>query len=251
MLTAPHVTSLNTQPLVPDKGNLENHIVLPGTASRAVIMACPANVVNIGAQYAVQFPTMCRAAMLSSDLLVVNTPFIANKWYHMLINTPSFNIFSDVPIGICYGFDMGINTLPTHTYIPSNHNSTLLHPNHVMSHISNELLLCCYSGPFSSSRLEALLGPFHTSPLGTVLKSPTSEDCRIVQDLFFFRNDLSHCSINNYINIEDFRCNWGTFNNVRAVVLDAPTGTEAVTLDVDSPFRCCPIIPTQQPNFII
>ena len=33
--------------------------------------------------------------------------------------------------------------------------------------------------------------------------------------------------------------------------MDAPEGTEVVTLDVDSTFRCCPICPSQQCNFII
>ena len=33
--------------------------------------------------------------------------------------------------------------------------------------------------------------------------------------------------------------------------MDAPDGSEAATLDVDSAFRCCPILPSQQRNFII
>jgi hypothetical protein len=34
-------------------------------------------------------------------------------------------------------------------------------------------------------------------------------------------------------------------------VIDAPEGMEAATLDVDSAFRCCPILPSQQCCFII
>ena len=30
-----------------------------------------------------------------------------------------------------------------------------------------------------------------------------------------------------------------------------PEGSEAVTLDIDSAFRCCPITPSQQCNFIV
>ena len=33
--------------------------------------------------------------------------------------------------------------------------------------------------------------------------------------------------------------------------MDAPSGTEAATLDVDSAFRCCPILPSQQSSFVI
>ena len=108
-----------------------------------------------------------------------------------------------------------------------------------------------YSGPFSPSRLEFLIGPFRTSPLGTVPKSHGSTKRRIVQDLSFPRNDPSRSSVNDQINIDDFRCDWGTFNDIRVIVMDAPEGTEATTLDVDSAFRCCPITPSQQQNFII
>jgi hypothetical protein len=34
-------------------------------------------------------------------------------------------------------------------------------------------------------------------------------------------------------------------------MINAPDGTEAATLDVDSAFRCCPILPSQQSSFII
>ena len=169
----------------------------------------------------------------------------------MLLNTSLFNKFSDVPYSIRYGFDMGINDLPSHTFTPPNHKSALSFPGHVLSHISTELSRRCYSDPFSRSRLESLIGPFRTSPLGTVLKSELSDERRIVQDLSFPRNDPLHHSVNDYINVDDFRCDWGTFNDIKKIVLDAPTGTEAATLDVDSAFRCCPIIPSQQPNFVI
>ena len=114
-----------------------------------------------------------------------------------------------------------------------------------------ELSLGRYSGPFSRSRLELLLGPFRSSPLGTILKSHDSTDHRIVQDLSFPRNEPARSSVNDQININDFRCDWGTFNNVWAIVVDTPEGTEAATLNVDSAFRCCPILPSQQHNFIV
>ena len=120
-----------------------------------------------------------------------------------------------------------------------------------MSHIPTELSLGCYSGPFSRSRLEALIGSFRTSPLGTVQKAVDSTERRIVQDLSFPRDDPLRASINDQINIEDFRCDWGTFNDVRKIVINAPPLSEAATLDVDSAFRCCPITPSQQRNFVI
>jgi hypothetical protein len=216
----------------------------------AAIRVPRANGVNIGVPYVDQSPTTLSSATLS-DLLLVNTPFIADEWASMLNSIPSFNKFSDVPIGIRFGFDMGINTLPTSTYTPPNHISALSYPDHVMSHINIERSMRRYSGPFSSSRLESLIGPFRTSPLGTVPKLFDSIERRIVQDLSFPRNNPSFLSVNGHIDIDNFRCDWGTFKDVVAIVMDAPDGAEAATLDVDSAFRCCPIIPSQQPNFII
>jgi hypothetical protein len=187
----------------------------------------------------------------SLDLLIVNTPFIPDEWEILLNSITPFNRFSDVPNSLRFGFDIGVHTPPTHTYTPPNHNSALSYPDHVLSHIHNELSLRRYSGPFSRSRLEFLIGPFRTSPLGSVPKSSDSTDRRIVQDLSFPRNNPTQSSVNDQIDIEDFRCDWGSFNDVREIVIDAPPGTEAATLDVDSAFRCCPILPTQQRNFII
>ena len=73
-----------------------------------------------------------------------------------------------------FGFDMGVNTVPAYTYTPLNHNSALSYPNHVLSHIHNELSLHRYSGPFSLSRLQSLIGNFRTSPLSTRLSEVQS-----------------------------------------------------------------------------
>jgi hypothetical protein len=190
-------------------------------------------------------------ATLSTSILYVITPFIPDEWEKLLNDTNLFNQFSDVPNSLRFGFDMGVHTPPSHTYTPPNHNSALSYPDHVLSHIHNELSLRRYSGPFSRSRLEHLIGPFRTSPLGTVPKSFGSSDRRIVQDLSFPRNDPTRSSVNDQIDIENFRCDWGTFNEIRIIVMEAPVGTEAATLDVDAAFRCCPIHPSQQQNFVV
>jgi hypothetical protein len=231
--------------------NLERDIVTHGMALPVATKVLPADAANIGAHYAAPPPTTLNSATLSPSLLVINTPFVPNEWERLLNKLTPFNSFPDVPIGMRFGFDMGVHSPPAHTFSPPNHNSALLFPDHVSSHIRNELSLGRYSGPFSQSRLEFLIGPFRTSPLGTVPKALDSTERRIVQDLSFPRNDPNFSSVNDQINIEDFRCDWGTFNEVRNIVIDAPPGSEAATLDVDAAFRCCPITPSQQRNFVI
>ncbi|KAF9536813.1 hypothetical protein CPC08DRAFT_607784, partial [Agrocybe pediades] len=60
---------------------------------------------------------------------------------------------------------MGVYSDISFTYTPPNHSSALLHPDAVMRHITTELSLRRYTGPFSRSRLEFLIGPFRSSPL--------------------------------------------------------------------------------------
>ena len=246
-----HVTCSNKVLPAPGKESQEKPTVLPGMVSQAAIMAHPVNAVNTDVPYVAPSSTMHKSVTSSSSLLIINTPFITNAWHSLLVDTPLYAQFSDVPAGICYNFDMGISTLPTHTYTPLNHNSALSYSNHIVSHINNELSSRRYSSPFSSSRLEALIGPFCTSPLGTVPKPGTLDGHCIIQDLSFPRDNPLCCSVNNFTNIDDFRCNWGMFNNVRTIVMNAPDGTEAATLSVNSAFRCCSIAPAQQPNLVV
>ena len=236
---------------VHDKADPAKDTATHGMALPAANTVRLVDVANICVPYAVQAHTPPNYATPLRDLLVVKTPFIPDAWEKMLNSISPFNPFPDVPISLRCGFDMGVHTPPTQTYTPPNHNSALLFPDHVMSHIQNELSLGRYSGPFSRSKLESLIGPFRTSPLGTVPKTFGSSERRIVQDLSFPRNDPSRSSVNDQIDIDEFKCDWGTFDDVRRIVIDAPPLSEAATLDVDAAFRCCPITPSQQRNFII
>lgn len=221
----------------------------PGTVL-PVVTKTPVAKANTYAPYVAPPPTPLNNAT-SPELLAIVTPFVPDEWERMLNNITPNNNFPDVPNSMRFGFDMGVHSPPSTTYTPPNHNSALLFPDHVLSHIQTELSRGRYSGPFSRLRLEYLIGPFRTSPLGAVPKTVGSSERRIVQDLSFPRNDPTRSSVNDQIDIDDFRCDWGTFNDIRTIIMDAPDGSEAATLDVDSAFRCCPILPSQQRNFII
>jgi hypothetical protein len=72
-----------------------------------------------------------------------------------------------------------------------------------------------------------------------------------------FRTCHFHATIHSFhqLTLEststNFRCDWGSFQQVINIVLDAPHGSQAATLDVDAAFRRCPIHPSQQPNFVV
>ncbi|KAF9030052.1 hypothetical protein BJ165DRAFT_1359104, partial [Panaeolus papilionaceus] len=57
------------------------------------------------------------------------------------------------------------SALPSISYIPPNHSSATLHPDTIINSIYQELSERRYTGPFHPSCLEALIGPFRTSPL--------------------------------------------------------------------------------------
>jgi hypothetical protein len=104
------------------------------TSARRVLEA------NTSAPYVAPVLTTPNNATLLHDLLVVKTPFIPDAWETMLNAIVPFNPFPDVPIGLRYGFDMGVYNPPIQTFTPPNHNSALSFPDHVMSHIHKELL---------------------------------------------------------------------------------------------------------------
>jgi hypothetical protein len=229
-----------------DIANQKRNIAIYGMVSPDVTaaLACKA---NTGVHFADRNLILPSSAIPSSDLLIINTPFIPAEWEMSLNSILLFNNFSDVPINILFHFNMGITSPPSYTYTPPNHNSALFFPDHIMPYIHKELSARHYSGLFSSSRLEQLIGTFCTSPLGTIPKSPEEPlDCRIVQDLSFSKNNPLLALVNDQININNFRCNWGTFNDVRNIVIDAPVDAKAATIDIDAAFRCCLISSSQQ-----
>ena len=137
------VTYIGSNLLASDRASPVRGIVTCGMAYLDATRAHPAPMANTYAP----LPTMLNNATLLCDLLVIKTPFIPDEWEHLLNLITPFNKFSDVPIGMCFSFDMGARLPPLQTYTPPNHNSALLFPDHVLSHIHNELSLGRYSGP--------------------------------------------------------------------------------------------------------
>jgi hypothetical protein len=183
-------------------------------------------------------------------LLKIETPFIAAEWEQVLTEFNLLHSFADILRGIREGFDMGITSTIIHSYTPPNHRSATENSEAIDLYIEKERSNNCYSGPFSPDRLEQLIGPFRTLPLGTVPKAGTN-DLRMIQDFSFPRDDLLHNSVNAEIDSDAFPCEWGTFSEMAILVMEAPPLTQVATLDVDAAFCCVPIRPDQQRHFIV
>jgi len=105
-----------------------------------------------------------------------------------------------------------------------NHASAYTSPTVINLYIQKKCTAGHYTGPFSHSCLEYLIGPFRSSPLGLVLKSSTSGELRLIQDIFYPCGDPDRPSINDGIDSDNFPCKWGTFAKVLLLVMDAPAG---------------------------
>jgi hypothetical protein len=125
-----HAIYRDTNPLDLVKVNQERGTVTRGMAPLDAIEP-HAIEANIGAPSVDHKFILPNNAMPLSELLCLYTPFIASEWETALNNISSFNSFSDVPIDICFGFDMGVSSPTSYTYTPPNHNSTLSYPDHV------------------------------------------------------------------------------------------------------------------------
>ena len=139
--------------------------------------------------------------------------------------------------------------IPLTTFTPSNHDLALLYPLVIAKHIHMECTLERYTGPFSKTQLEHLIGPFRSSPLGTVKEPGSLDEFQVIQDFSYPQNHATS-SVNSEINMDEFTCNWGTFQNIINIIVEAPPFTKAATLDVDAAYRRC-IHPSQQQHFVV
>lgn len=191
---------------------------------------------HCGAQTVMERNT-ARLFQYECDFRTIFTPLDYEKWEAMLNKYNLVMKYPDIPTSIRSGFYMGVDSTIPKTCIPTNHKSALENPEAVDAHIRKEMREGRYVGPFAPDRLEALIGPFRTSPLGVVPK-PGTDGFRIPQDLSFPRDDPDRSSVNDEIDGDDFLCSWGTFNVIAEMICtNPPEMEEAATFAVDAAYR--------------
>ncbi|QRW22286.1 Reverse transcriptase (RNA-dependent DNA polymerase) domain-containing protein [Rhizoctonia solani] len=204
---------------------------------------------HTSAPSAAMLDTMHKVAL--TDPRKVVTPLILAAWHMCLQRLDLLNLFGNVPIGLTQGFCLGSSCSLLATSIPPNHKSAQDAPDVIDSHICKELSLGRYSGPFTHSLLFSLIGHFRSAPLGLVSKPSSPGEFRMVQDFSFSHGKGQNISVNAEIDIDEFLCIWGFFDNVVQVILDLPEASMAATFDVDAAYRCIPIHPSDQSSTIV
>jgi len=142
-----------------------------------------------------------------------------------------FNLFEKYPnlyYSLVHGFDIGVPII-LQTYVLPNNPSILKHPEVYSEIVENEFQKKRYIGPFSQAKLEALIGPFQSSPLFLVPKPGKPGKYHGVHD-FSHPHSLGQSlisSINLAINSHKFPCTWGTFSTVCLIIYRLPPGSQA------------------------
>lgn len=187
---------------------------------------------------------------LVANIFPIVTPLRPEAWRAYLNNTGLLDEFADVVLGIIYGFSWGIEAPVPFTRVSPNHPSALVHAEFIDSLIITDIAEGRYSEPYDPCVLEALIGPFLTSPLAVVTK-PDSGKKRLVQNHSYPQLNPDVPSPNSFIDPSRFKCDWGTFTDCFLIVARAPAGTQASVFDVGKAFRNIPSLGSERPFFCI
>ena len=114
----------------------------------------------------------------------------------------------------------------------------------------SEQLAGHYSKGFTPEKLEQLIGPFRTSPLGLVLK-PNADTFQMIQDMSFPCGQPEVASVNNGIDPNNFPTEWGTFDATSLMILSLPPGCIAATFNISATYCLTPIRPDQQQHLCV
>ncbi|KAJ3472926.1 hypothetical protein NLI96_g13198 [Meripilus lineatus] len=178
------------------------------------------------------------------------TPLIAEAWRSALAAANLASKYPSIPTGIARGFHVGIPPIPT-TRTPPNSPSFQEHISQFDAILSHELSSGRYLGPFPRDTVEALIGPFQSSPLSIIAKPHKPNAYRLIQNFSHPHTNLPYPSINSAINSDDFPCTWGTFNTICVIIWNLPKNAQAAVRDVAEAYRTIPLYPSQWPGAVV
>jgi hypothetical protein len=171
----------------------------------------------------------------------VVTPLHVDRIHSALEEAGALDQFLDVLDGLTNGFPFNSSIIVDSTRISPNYGSATEHSEVIDAMITKELAAGRLRGPFSQPELEALVSPFLTHPLGVAPKGKGK--WRLVEDLSF-PHVGPHPSLNSTIDISDVPVDWGGFKEMVELVVKAPPGSQAATIDWGNTFHMCPVAPS-------
>lgn len=190
-------------------------------------------------------------SVLSRRALEALTPLRHSAWEAALHDLGLSTRYPNLVASIQFGFNAGIPLL-TQTFTPPNSSTLSAFAAPFEDIVAHELATGRYLGPLSRKQVEALLGPFQSSPISLIPKPHKPNKYRVVQNLSFPRSPTPHhSSINFVIDSDDYPCLWGTFPIISLLVTSLPPGSEGACRDVKEAYRICPLAPSQWPGIVV
>ncbi|CAA7270000.1 unnamed protein product [Cyclocybe aegerita] len=179
------------------------------------------------------------------------SPYKADAWRWHLEATGLIHQYPTLPSDFEQGFDVGIPAI-SRTFAPANKSSIDTFSEEYNHNIQIEFERGRYIGPASCAEVEALLGPFQTSPLSVIPKPAKPGKFRLIQNLSYPLKAIDGVtSINSGINSNQFPCTWGTFSVICLLISRLPPGSQAAVRDVKEAYRTIPIKPSQWPGLVV
>ena len=179
------------------------------------------------------------------------TPYKAEAWEFFLRISNLSVKYPTLVSSLHKGFDAGIPPILS-TFTPPNSPSLLQHPEAYHEMVANELRKGRYIGPCTRLEVEALIGPFQSSPLSWVPKPGKPGKFRAVHNFSFPRSATpTVTSINAAIDADRYPCTWGTFDTICFITHNLPPGSQAAIRDVAEAYRTIPIVPDQWPGLVV
>ena len=179
------------------------------------------------------------------------TPYKVDAWEAFLLRCNLLVKYPNLTHSLRYGFDAGIRPIYS-TYTPPNSPTLLQHPEAYQEMVSNEFKKGRYVGPCTRLEVEALIGPFQSSPLSWVPKPGKPGKYRAVHNFSFPHTSTSTvASINSTIDADTYPCTWGTFATICFTIYNLPPGSQASIRDVAEAYRTIPILPDQWPGLVV
>ena len=179
------------------------------------------------------------------------TPYKVEAWEHFLLLSNLSVKYPTLVTSLRRGFDAGIPPILS-TYAPPNSPSLLQHPEAYHEMVANELRKGRYIGPCTRLEVEALTGPFQSSPLSWVPKPGKPGKFRAVHNFSFPRSPTpTVTSINAAIDADRYPCTWGTFDTICFITHNLPPGSQAAIRDVAEAYCTIPITPDQWPGLVV
>jgi hypothetical protein len=180
------------------------------------------------------------------------TPYKPSAWRSQLDRHGLLEKYPNLHHSLTHGFNLGIPSI-SKTYVPANNPSINKLPAEYEEIVEKEFQKGRYIGPFSRKELEAIIGPFQSSPLSLVPKPGKPGKYRAVHDFSHPRQSSTNpiSSINSTISSHNFPCTWGTFSTICLIIFRLPPGSQASIRDVAEAYRTIPVHHDQWPGLVV